>query len=181
MRAICKKYLSSYCNITINCDRAENIRSEIKFDVIFVAQAFNLLNKELIKKSFSSILNQGSSVVLTWNNKSDYPLFNEIATLSKNLCPMYANSKAYNFDYKRHSLDDFFKKPPLFFKIKNDVECQISEDIFLKRCLSTSYAPTREMHNYFEYYHGLKEIFEKYSNSGLIYYPLDTTVYIGEI
>lgn len=181
MRAICKKYLSNYCNISFNSDCAENIQSEIKFDIIFVAQAFTLLDKELIKISFRSILNQGGSVVLAWNNKTNYVLFNEIAALSKNFCPLYSSSNVYKFDYKRHSLDDFFTKPPKYFKIKNDVDSQISEEIFLKRCLSTSYAPTQEMPNYIKYYEGLKMIFEKYSNGGLIYYPLETTVYIGEI
>ena len=92
MRDRCRRDLAAFKNISFNSDCAENIRSDIKFDIIFVAQAFTLLNRDKIKISFKSILNDGGRVVLVWNNKTDYILFKEIRTLSEKFCSLYADN-----------------------------------------------------------------------------------------
>lgn len=177
----CRQNLHAYKNIIYVNSTAEDLQLINSYaDIIFVAQAFNLLDHGKVKISFAQKLKRNGLVVIAWNNKTKHSIFNDIAAVSTRFCPSY-DDECYKFQYASNSLDDFFKFKPHYYKLNSDVPSYLDRNTFLSRCTSTSYALDRTNPNFKLYLSELEHIFNNYQENGVIYYPLDTTVYIGEI
>lgn len=177
----CKSFLYDIRNVEFCLSTAENLSNiEEQADVIFVAQAFNLLNHDQVKSSFRKKLKKDGLVVLSWNSKIDHSLFRELSKVSEQYCPTYKN-KFYKYKYEANTFNYFFKKKPKFYRFLSDIPFFIDKETFLSRCLSTSYALAKWHANFSNYLKALEEIFNKHQNAEKIFYPLETIVYIGEI
>ena len=52
---------------------------------------------------------------------------------------------------------------------------------FIGRNLSSSYAPTEQDANYFDYINELSSLFDAHQINGTVLYPYVTRLYIGEV
>jgi ubiquinone/menaquinone biosynthesis C-methylase UbiE len=181
MLDICRRSVRN-TNVTFLQCAAEHLgRQGIKADMLFVAQAFNLLDEKAAKENFKQCLNENGLVVLAWNNKNDFSVFEELKKLIIEFCPQYATD-TYQYHYTEDARKDFFKRPPDYVKLHSDVEHRLSETTFMSRCLSSSYAPNKSNPRYNEYKAAMQKFFNNHKDTDeKIYYPLETTIYIGEL
>ena len=81
---------------------------------------------------------------------------------------------------KIHSII-FFKEQPRFYKFIDDGLNYLTEEEYIGRALSASYSLTNKDSKYNLYISDLRKVFHKYAQGNLVYFPLSTIVYIGEI
>ena len=150
-------------------------------DLITVAQAFQLLDLKDTKKEFKRILKKRGKVILVWNSKETK---NELCLETQKNIKKY--SKVYKDDihsvsFEKDSFNNFFKEQPRFYKFIDDGLNYLTEEEYIGRALSASYSLTNKDSKYNLYISDLRKVFHKYAQGNLVYFPLSTIVYIGEI
>jgi protein-L-isoaspartate O-methyltransferase len=178
----CRQSLQKNDVTFIHTEANKLAEHNVKVDMIFVAQKFNLLDAEAVKDNFKKCLNENGLVVLAWNNKNKEKIFQDLTKLILESCDLYSNEMyQYDNNYAAGCHSKFFKNTPDFIKLHSDVEHYIDEETFMERCLSASYAPTKDNSKYVKFESALRKFFRDNQKDELIYYPLETTIFIGEI
>jgi len=117
-------------------------------------------------------------VALIWNHRDETSsLIQEYAKVNANLC---LNFKGFSQGFDTHSITYFFKSNS-YESLKLTNSQQLTQDQFIGRALSSSYAPKEQDDNFDAYVLALTKLFIKYQKGGSLQFPEITTLYFGEI
>ncbi|WP_449536373.1 class I SAM-dependent methyltransferase [Ferdinandcohnia sp. Marseille-Q9671] len=147
-------------------------------DLVTVGQAFHWFHMKKFKLECQRILKQDAKVSLVWNSRdSSSDINKESAVVCQQYCP---NFKGFSggMEEKPIPFHEFFKEGKYdvtFFR--NDLEFDV--DGFLGRYLSASYSPKENDKEYDSFIAALTDLFDKYSNNGMITIPNITRSYLG--
>lgn len=178
----CQKYCRGKENIKyIEKTSEETGLLDESVNIITIAQAFQLLNSEKTRKECQRILKKSGKVILVWNSKeTKNEFFYETEKILLQFCPLYKRS-IHVMDFTQNSFSDFFSKQPEFYKFIDDGAHYITKAEFIGRALCASYSIFKDDKNYNAYISALNTIFDKFADNGLVYAPLSTIVYVGEL
>lgn len=178
----CKLYCSSIQNIEYIEGTSDNTRlPNNSVDIITIAQAFQLLDLEKTKVECQRIIKKDGKVILVWNSKeTKNDFFYETEKILIKYCPLYSR-QIHVLDFTLDSFPDFFSSTPLFYKFKEDGKHFLIKNEFIGRALCASYSLSKSDANYNRYVTALEVLFDKFAINGLVYAPLSTVIYIGDV
>lgn len=178
----CRKYCKGLENIKyIEKTSEETGLPTESVDIITIAQAFQLLDLKKTKKECQRILKKSGKVILVWNSKeTKNDFFYETEKILLQFCPLYKRD-IHVIDFEQNSFPHFFSKPPEFYKFVNDSVHFLTKTEFVGRALCASYSLFKNDTNYNAYIEALNYIYDKFSVNGLVYAPLSTIIYVGEL
>lgn len=149
-------------------------------DVVTAAQAFHWFNGELFKKECGRIFRENSDryVVLVWNDRDESsPLIKANFEVNRRFCPLFKG--ASNGENIEDGVSAFFTNGYEKAEFENPVF--YSEEMFLRRCFSSSYASKPGDFSFDGYGNALREVFAEFSEDGTAKYPYITRCYFGKI
>ena len=161
---------------------AETTRlSSYSVDYVTVAQAFHWFDRELFKKECKRILKMSRTVVLAWNvpdNEAEMTRKHDI--INRQHCSTYAGSasRLKVKDYEKN-LTDFFIGQFEIKEFRNDLT--FDKEGFIGRSRSSSYALKETDKGYEAYVAALAELFDEYSQEGLLILPNKTRSFVGVV
>ncbi len=146
-------------------------------DFVTAAQAFHWFDAAAFRRECLRILRPGGRVFLVWNNRvADAPVNVETFRVFRAFCPGFRGA-SNGFDARAAAFDDFFGGPYERLEFPNPLT--FSQDSFLRRAFSASYA-LPETHSAFPAYRqALYEVFDRFAADGLLAVPNVTEVYAG--
>jgi SAM-dependent methyltransferase len=157
---------------------AENTKLPVhSIDAIVTGQAFHWFDPEKTRNEFSRILKPNGVVVLMWNERLAISKFEkEYDQLIIKHARDYVKVDHRNIDSAK--ISEFFGTNPVKLKIFNNQ--QVFDYGGLEgRLLSSSYMPAKDDEGYKEMSADLKNLYERYQESGLISINYDTKVFVG--
>ncbi len=182
MRAKAENDLCKYAKFhSVNGSAEKTTLTDNSVDCITVAQAFHWFNVEEFKKECKRILKPQGKVILVWNSRDEEHIINkENERINKEFCQKFNGfSGGISGPMKNQSILAFFNGE---YKTKNfENFIQFDKDGFIGRNLSSSYAPKENDKNYKEYIKALEDMFDKFSENGIMNCPHYTKYYYGEI
>lgn len=161
-------------NVRYVCGGAESTGlPDGSLDLIAAAQAFHWFDRDAFRTECRRILRPGGWVLLVWNQRDENsPLIRALADLNREFCPRFQGfSKGGNYD-----VNGFFQGRFQQASFPNDTLC--SEDAFIGRCLSSSYAPASDD---IPYRQALSGLFRRFSHDGVLAYPYVTVCFFGRL
>ena len=181
MRLIADKELGSMTGFTSVNAPAENTGlKEKSIDFVVTAQAFHWFDRQRFKLECRRILKNGGKAVLIWNIR-DYE--HEIVKKDYTIRKKYSVGDAKGLSSGEKPINEYAG----FFLNDECEEMTFANDLHLERNdyigmnLSRSYAPAKDRDP--EKYSGLvaelNNLFDEYSNDGILIYPHVTKSYIG--
>lgn len=84
-------------------------------------------------------------------------------------------------DFKQSSFSHFFSNSPEFYEFIDDGVHFLTKTEFIGRALCASYSLSKNDKKYDAYIEALGHVYDKFSVNGLVYAPLSTIIYAGEI
>ncbi len=157
---------------------AENTTLENRSaDFVTVAQAFHWFDVVPFKKECSRILKPNGKIFLIWNTRdADSEINKRQEFVFKRFCPLFKGFSGgikENDDRIRLFFDERFKYAefahPLFY----------AREKFIQRSLSSSYSPRVDDCCYGDYMQALNDLFDEFSQDGVLTVPNKTEVYFG--
>lgn len=160
---------------TAEATRLENA----SVDLITVAQAFHWFDRAAFKSECQRILKENGKVFLVWNDRDTRSIIIQANfAVNAKYCPNFKGS-SNGIDFSKDGFKDFFEGD--FGMLEFEFHLVYDKGAFLSRNLSSSYAPKATDNHYDEYIEALSEVFDKYSENGIIDYPYITRCYIGKV
>lgn len=176
MRAVAESRLSDYADFHSVCGNAENSGLPGKsVYAVTAAQAFHWFDAEKFRAECGRIM-YGPYVVIAYNSRAESDLHNAVYDVNKKICPAF---RGFEGGITEDRISEFFNGGFQKFIFSNDIV--MDRETFIKRCLSSSYAPRERDENFDSYAAAVDEIFDKFSNGKELYYPLVSKAYIGKI
>ena len=174
--------LGSFAEFEHIASPAENIAlPEKSVDLVTAAQAFHWFDGKAFYASCKRVLKPGGAVALIWNMRERDAAEQALYALDLEYCVHNFKGRSGGFfNGDDSALREFFPRGWTRTEFENGV-LSYSQEQFIGRRLSSSYALTRGEAGYEEYVAALKAHFEKYAVSGKYTERLNTTVYAGEI
>jgi len=150
-------------------------------DYVTVAQAFHWFDRELFKKECQRILKANGKVVLVWNwRDEEAEIIQKYDMIHREHCHSYvANASGLKMKEYESNLTDFFVGT---FETKEfDNDLTFDKEGFIGRSRSSSYALKEKDKGYDAYMTALTELFNEYSQKGLLILPNKTRSFIGMV
>lgn len=178
----CKLYCGSMQNIEYIVGTSENTTLPTNSaNIITIAQAFQLLDLERTKCECQRLIRKDGKVILVWNSKeTKNEFFYETEKILLKYCPLYSR-KIHVLNFKPDSFSNFFKNTPLFYRFRDDGAHFLTKDEFVGRALCASYSLSKNDSNYSSYVIALEDLFDRFAINNLVYAPLSTIVYVGDV
>lgn len=178
----CRRYCHELENVKyIEKTSEETGLPDKSVNIITIAQAFQLLDLEKTKKECQRILKKSGKIILVWNSKeSKNDFFYETEKVLLQFCPLYKRN-IHVINFEQNSFPHFFSKLPEFYKFIDDSAHFLTKNEFIGRALCASYSLSKNDKKYNAYIEALDHIYQNFSINGLVYAPLSTVVYVGEI
>ena len=147
-----------------------------------VAQAFHWFDKEKFKKECKRILKPNGSVWILWNQLDETK---EIVKEQKRIDDKYTNrfqevNGILSATKKEEKIHGFFKDNIYETKVV-DNPLENDKERFIGSNLSKSYSLKKEDANYDNYIEAFGEVFDKYSENGMVIIPNKTYGYLGKV
>ena len=181
MRTLAEKILSEYNGfVSVNGTDTNTNLTDNSVDLITVAQAFHWFDVDGFKTECQRILKPNGMVAIVYNHRvtgSDF--VNENAEICKKFCP---NFKGFSNKFSAEAMakiDFLFDNEYKTIHFANNLI--YSKDLFIERMLSASYSPTQNDLNFNEYVTALENLFDKYSENGVLILPNETIAYVGTV
>jgi SAM-dependent methyltransferase len=183
MRLVAERELRNVVGFnSVNASAENTGLKEKSVNFITTAQAFHWFDRQKFRLECRRILKDGGKVVLIWNIR-DYE--HDIVKKDFAIRKKYSVGDAKGLSSDKKSLNEYAG----FFL--ND-ECEgltFANDLILERDdyigmnLSRSYAPTKDKdpEKYSGLFAELSDLFDEYSNNGVLIYPHTTKCYIGGV
>ena len=151
-------------------------------DLIVVAQAFHWFDKEKFKKECKRILKPNGSVWILWNQLDETK---EIVKEQKRIDDEYTKrfqevNGILSATKKEEKIQGFFKDNIYETKVV-DNPLENNKERFIGSNLSKSYSLKKEDRNYNNYIKAFGEVFDKYSENGMVIIPNKTYGYLGKV
>ena len=181
MRAQAARLLEPYENSVIVKGSAEGTGlPAASVNAVTAAQAFHWFDAAAFKAECRRILKPGGRVILIWNSKdAEDPMMAEHAEINKRLCPDF---KGYpGVMAQRPDTFESFFKDGIYELLEFRDDILMSEDQFMGRSLSSSYAPKENDEAYEEYIEETRKLYENYQRNGRIRFPNIVKLYSGEV
>lgn len=146
---------------------------DASLDLVTAAQAFHWFDRDAFRTECRRILRPGGWVLLVWNQRDENsPLIRALADLNRKFCPRFKGfSSGGNYD-----VDGFFQGRFRQASFPNDSQC--TEEAFIGRCLSSSYAPGSDD---LPYRQALSGLFRRSCQEGVLSYPYVTVCFFGRL
>ncbi len=141
---------------------------------VTVAQAFHWFDAAAFRAECRRIL-YGKTVAIVYNSRTESALHEAVAAVNRTCCPGFSG---FSGGITEQRISDFFGEKFEQYHFLNDVI--LDEEMFIKRNLSSSYAPRRGDAQFAEYVFALRKIFDVYARNGRLLFPMETRAYIGE-
>jgi len=164
--------------ISISGTSESTTLSNNSIDLITVAQAFHWFDVKKFLGECNRILKETGYVAILYNN-GDYSteVINAISELSQRYCPKYIGSSG-GIEKNPTIFDNFFDKYTVKVFENN---YQLNMEQFIGLNFSASYAPKVDDANYDLYLKSLVDLFEKYSEQGILDMPNNTICRLGKV
>ncbi len=180
MREKAENALSNYDKfISVNASAEATTLPDNSIDFITCAQSFHWFDKPEFKLEAKRILKQNGVVALIWNMRdtSDKSTI-DLANLTAKHCE---NFKGFNGGTRitKEEINIFFDGKYDYFEFDNPLDYDL--DKFIKRSLSSSYAPAETDSSYTSYVADLKSFFAKYSQNNIYIIPNKSALYVGRV
>lgn len=151
-------------------------------DLVVVAQAFHWFDKEKFKEECKRILKPNGSVWILWNQLDENE---EIVKEQKRIDDQYTNrfqevNGILSATKKEEKIQGFFKDNRYETKVV-DNPLENNKERFIGSNLSKSYSLKKEDRNYNNYITAFGEVFDKYSENGMVIIPNKTYGYLGKV
>lgn len=151
-------------------------------DLVVVAQAFHWFDKEKFKEECKRILKPNGSVWILWNQLDENE---EIVKEQKRIDDQYTNrfqevNGILSATKKEEKIQGFFKDNRYETKVV-DNPLENNKERFIGSNLSKSYSLKKEDTNYNNYIKAFGEVFDKYSENGMVIIPNKTYGYLGKV
>lgn len=151
-------------------------------DLVVVAQAFHWFDKEKFKEECKRILKPNGSVWILWNQLDENE---EIVKEQKRIDDQYTNrfqevNGILSATKKEEKIQGFFKDNRYETKVV-DNPLENNKERFIGSNLSKSYSLKKEDRNYNNYIKAFGEVFDKYSENGMVIIPNKTYGYLGKV
>lgn len=180
MRASAEKTFADFPNIASVCGTSDDTRIPTEsVDFVTVAQAFHWFDRKKFAVECARILSQNNAefnVALVWNVRGNSRVMEEVYRVNKAFCPEF---KGFSAGEVPEDTADFFRKNYICKTIANPTF--INSEVFIGRCLSSSYAPKKGDENYGAYVDALSEAFYRHEKNGLVEFPYETRCFAGKI
>lgn len=176
MRKTAEKVFAGKDNVVSVCGGAENTGlPDGSVSLVTAAQAFHWFDRAAFQKECRRILKAHGKVVLLWNERDENcPLVSENLALNERFFGKRCGAEGMSRDFS-----DFFKGEYTHLSFENPLF--YTEETFLRRCLSSSYAPKKGEAEYVPYAAALKELFRRHEKDGTAVYSYTTNVYFGDV
>lgn len=153
-----------------------------QIDCITVAQAFHWFDRQAFKKEAQRILKENGKVVLVWNTRDeDAPINKELYGIDKEFCPSFQGFTGGIKGVNTTQFEDFYKQGSCEVKVFDNNVVFDSQEAFIGRCLSSSYALVERDNRYAEYVQALKALYGRFQQNDKLAVKHNTVVYWGEI
>ena len=151
-------------------------------DLVVVAQAFHWFDKEKFKEECKRILKPNGSLWILWNQLDENE---EIVKEQKRIDDQYTNrfqevNGILSATKKEEKIQGFFKDNRYETKVV-DNPLENNKERFIGSNLSKSYSLKKEDRNYNNYIKAFGEVFDKYSENGMVIIPNKTYGYLGKV
>lgn len=180
MRKTAGQELAQYKNYVCVPASAESTGlNDRSIDFVTAAQAFHWFDRQKFKAECQRILKENGKAVLVWNSRDmASELVQRCDELNRAYCPDYKGFSGGADHVSPGAFSDFFKDGVYECVVfQNDLMFDL--DGFIGRSLSASYAPQEGAADHKPYVTGLKQLFEKHADSGILRMPNLTRAYIG--
>lgn len=149
-------------------------------ELVTAAQAFHWFDKPRFRAECQRILKPGAYVSLVWNSRDPNSGFiQENLEICRRLCHGFAGFSG-GLQEDRSDFYSFYQDGKFEFR---QFSHPLTYDLqgFLGRNLSSSYAPGPDGENYRPFVEQLTELFNAYSEDGLLQMPNLTNSYLGRV
>ena len=148
--------------------------------LITAATAFHWFDADAFRLECRRVLKERGFVALLWNNM-DYecPILRSQTEINQRLCPLFHGYRGLRIQ-SAETFTPFFadgKWETRFFQ--NDMT--VDADAFLRRALSSSYAPNPGDSNYEQYVQETNAVFAAHAENGLATIGMQTACYLGHV
>lgn len=179
MRRAAEIELGRYPNFnSVNGNAAGTTLEYGSVDFITSAQAFHWFDVRLFKKECSRILRNKGTVFLVWNVRDDDRINQELYRVYSGYCPDF---KGFNGGIKKDDqrIRNFFDDR--YDYVSYDNPLFYDKEKFMARSLSGSYSLKEGDKEYVSYLKSISDIFDRYSNNGVVSIGQRSVAYIGQI
>lgn len=180
MRKIAESELSLFDKfISVNGTSSDTGLEDNSVDFITVAQAFHWFDPVQFKAECRRILKSNGKVILVWNTRDLSDEFNEKSyAIYRKFCPSFKGFHGGMRD-DENRIPDFFNGNCQKSVFENPL--QFTKEKFITRSLSASYSLKEGDKNFEQYIKELENLFDHYSENGIVLMNNNTVAYIGEI
>lgn len=150
------------------------------FDLITVAQAFHWFDKDKFKTECKRILKVGGFLAVVFNSRCKTDVANERNKVCMKYCGQYHSGHVHtgyaDFDGENYLQNEYFSKCQTL-KIENPYF--LTKEQFIGDNLSRSYALGEGDANYEGFVAELENVFNKFSQNGVVAQPYITECFLG--
>lgn len=174
-----EKYVPKFQSIAASAETTGLRNQSVNY--ITVAQAFHWFDRALFKKECQRILKENGSVVLAWNFRDDSTeLISKYDLIHRQHCPTYIkNASGLKMKEYEQNLTDFFAGNVETKEFHNDL--MFDKQGFIGRSRSASYALKENDEGFEAYIAALTDLFDEYSQNGLLILPNKTRSFVGMV
>lgn len=176
MRRQAELLLGGYENfISVNGSAEHTGLADHCVDFISAAQAFHWFDPARFAAECKRIIKPNSKVFILYNSRDeDAEITKRLSGLCQRLCPKF---KGFSGGVKSNNVERFFNGGCERFTFPNDL--YYDRDSFVKRMLSSSYAPREGDENYNSFITELNAVFDDFSDNDNLLMPNNAQVYVG--
>lgn len=176
MRRQAELLLGGYENfISVNGSAEHTGLADHCVDFISAAQAFHWFDPARFAAECKRIIKPNSKVFILYNSRDeDAEITKRLSGLCQRLCPKF---KGFSGGVKSNNVERFFNGGCERFTFPNDL--YYDRDSFVKRMLSSSYAPREGDKNYQSFINALYALFDVLADHDTLLMPNHTALYIG--
>lgn len=178
MRSQAESLLGGYENfISVNGSAENTGLGDHSVDFISAAQAFHWFDPARFGAECKRIIKPSGKVFILYNSRDeDEEITKRLSDLCQRLCPKF---KGFSGGVKSNNVESFFGGKCEVFTFKNDL-CY-NRDTFVKRMLSSSYAPREGDEKYNSFITELNAVFDDFSDNDNLLMPNNTQLYVGRV
>lgn len=178
MRSQAESLLGGYENfISVNGSAENTGLGDHSVDFISAAQAFHWFDPARFGAECKRIIKPSGKVFMLYNYRNeDAEITKRLSDICQRLCPKF---KGFSGGVKSNNVESFFGGKCEVFTFKNDL-CY-NRDTFVKRMLSSSYAPREGDENYNSFITELNAVFDDFSDNDNLLMPNNTQLYVGRV
>jgi len=185
MRAVAESDLNSYKNfISVNGNDENTTLDTNSVDLITVAHAFHLFNREKFKIECNRILKPNGKVILIWNSRVfALEAIESGYEINRKYCPQFTgfddSMRNTRGEEKENDFDDFFVGGYETKTFQNNRTFDL--DGFIGCTMSATYAPKENDENYRDYIYELTKCFNEHAIEGKMMMSNNTRSYSGMV